>query len=401
MKILITQDTDWIERNPGQQHHLADRLSVRGHEIRVIDYDILWKTRKSKGWRSTRQVFAHISKTVPDADVTVIRPAVWRIPLFHYVSMFFSYRRELKKQLIDFEPDVIVGHSILSNYLSMRLSRKAGIPYVFHMTDAQHTIVPNRILSFIAKNVERRILRNANRIIVINESLTDYSVRLGANPSNVVVIRAGIDLARYDPNISGKQARKDLGIDSDDFVLFFMGWLYDFSGLKEVAEDVLKKNSKLRLLIVGDGDAFGDLQEIRERSGHREKVILTGKQPFERIPELIATADVCLLPAYNNETMRDIVPIKLYEYMAMGKPVISTELPGVMREFGRGNGVTYVGEPKLVLSKAIALADSGAIPLEGKKAREFVQARDWERVVDDFERILEEVSNGRTRRTQG
>jgi glycosyltransferase involved in cell wall biosynthesis len=394
MRILITQDTDWIERNPGQQHHVADRLSVRGHEIRVIDYDILWKTKESKGWRSTRQVFAHISKTVPDADVTVIRPAVWRIPLFHYISMFFSYRKEIEKQLVDFKPDIIVGHSILSNYLSMRLSRKAGISYVFHMTDAQHTIVPSRILSFIAKYVERRILKNASRVIVINERLKDYSVGLGADSSNVVVIRAGIDLARYDPNISGRQAREELGINDDDFVLFFMGWLYDFSGLKEVAEDVLKRNSKFRLLIVGDGDAFGDLQEIRERSGHRDKVILTGKQPFERIPELIATADVCLLPAHNNETMRDIVPIKLYEYMAMGKPVISTELPGVMMEFGRGNGVTYVSEPELVLSKAIELADSGTMLMEGKKAREFVQARDWDRVVDDFERILEEVSNG-------
>ena len=394
MRILITQDTDWIERNPGQQHHLADRLSVRGHEIRVIDYDILWKTRKGKGWRSTRQVFAHVSKTVPNADVTVIRPSVLRIPFFHYVSMFFSCRREIKRQLADFKPDVVVGHSILSNYLSMRLSRKAGIPYVFHMTDAQHTIVPSRILSFIAKHVERRILRNANRVIVINESLRDYSAELGADPDNIVVIRAGIDLTRYDPKISGRQARKEFGIGDDDLVLFFMGWLYHFSGLKEVAEDVLRRNSRLRLLIVGDGDAFGDLQEIRERSGHRDKVVLTGKQPFERIPELIAAADVCLLPAYNNITMRDIVPIKLYEYMAMGKPVISTELRGVMMEFGRGNGVTYVSEPGLVLSKAVELADSGTMLTEGKRAREFVQARDWDRVVDDFERILEEVSNG-------
>jgi len=391
MRILITQDTDWMERNPGQQHHLADRLCLRGHEIRVIDYDILWKTRKSKGWRSTRQVFAHVSKTVPDADITVIRPAIWRIPVFHYVSMFFSYRKEIEKQLVNFEPDVIVGHSILSNYLSMRLSKRAGIPYVFHMTDAQHTIVPSRILRFIAKYVERRILKNANRIIVINEGLRDYSVRLGADPSSIAVIRAGIDLARYNPSISGRHAREELGINDDDFVLFFMGWLYDFSGLKEVAEDVLKKNSRFRLLIVGDGDALGDLQEIRERSGHRDKVILTGRQPFERIPELIATADICLLPAYNNETMRDIVPIKLYEYMAMGKPVISTRLPGVTREFGEDNGIIYVHEPQEVIATALELAHSGKVKLEGAKARRFVENMGWDSVVDKFETALNDI----------
>ena len=48
MKILFLQETDWIKRGPHQQHHLADRLSVRGHEVRVIDYDFTWRTEKKK-----------------------------------------------------------------------------------------------------------------------------------------------------------------------------------------------------------------------------------------------------------------------------------------------------------------------------------------------------------------
>jgi len=47
MKILIIQDTDWIRRNPIQHTHLAERLAKRGHEIRVIDYEILWKRTES------------------------------------------------------------------------------------------------------------------------------------------------------------------------------------------------------------------------------------------------------------------------------------------------------------------------------------------------------------------
>ena len=42
MKILFTQETDWINRNPIQPHHLAELLSLRGHEIRVIDYELIW-----------------------------------------------------------------------------------------------------------------------------------------------------------------------------------------------------------------------------------------------------------------------------------------------------------------------------------------------------------------------
>ncbi len=66
------------------------------------------------------------------------------------------------------------------------------------------------------------------------------------------------------------------------------------------------------------------------------KLILTGKIPFEEIPKHIAAADICLLPAYKNEIMMNIVPIKIYEYMAMGKPVIATNLPGILKEVWNG-----------------------------------------------------------------
>ncbi|MDP2766959.1 MAG: hypothetical protein Q8O41_05860 [Candidatus Methanoperedens sp.] len=43
MKLLVLQETDWIKRGPHQQHHLMDRMALRGHEIHVIDYEYLWK----------------------------------------------------------------------------------------------------------------------------------------------------------------------------------------------------------------------------------------------------------------------------------------------------------------------------------------------------------------------
>jgi hypothetical protein len=48
MKLLVLQETDWIKRGPHQQHHLMDRMALRGHEIRVIDYDYLWKDDKDR-----------------------------------------------------------------------------------------------------------------------------------------------------------------------------------------------------------------------------------------------------------------------------------------------------------------------------------------------------------------
>ena len=153
------------------------------------------------------------------------------------------------------------------------------------------------------------------------------------------------------------------------------------------------ENPNIKLLIVGDGDAFDDLQKIREEYHLGNQVILAGKQPYEKIPEFIASADICLLPAYPMEkTMQDIVPIKMYEYMAMGKPVITTKLPGVMKEFGEDQGVIYVDKTEDVLKRAIELIEKGRVEEEGRKARGFVERYNWDDIVDEFEGILEELT---------
>ncbi len=85
----------------------------------------------------------------------------------------------------------------------------------------------------------------------------------------------------------------------------------------------------------------------------------------------------------------DIIPIKLYEYMAMEKPVITTRLPGILKEFGDDNGVIYVDTPEEVLKEAIKLVRTEIINEEGRKARRFVEKYSWDSITDEFEGILE------------
>ena len=145
-------------------------------------------------------------------------------------------------------------------------------------------------------------------------------------------------------------------------------------------------------LVIGEGDASADLQRIRERHNLSDRFILTGKRPYQEIPALIAAADVCLLPAYPEEKiMRDIVPIKMYEYMGMEKPVIATKFPGILKEFGEEHGVIYVDKTEDVLKKAIELIEKGSIEEHGLKARRFIERYSWEDITDRFEGILEET----------
>ena len=394
MKILIVQDTDWIRRNPYQHTHLAERLVKRGHEIRVIDYEILWQTEGKKELLSKRQVHS-VSRILPDVHIPVIRPGILKVPVLDYVSMLFTYSKEIEQQIKEFTPDIIMGNDILTTWLAFRAAKRHNIPTLFYSIDIDYRLIPQKFLQPLGKWIESWNIRHADLVLSINEGLREYTIRMGADRQKTGVIRAGIDLEWYDPQkVLGDEVRRQYGIARDDIVLFFMGWLYHFSGLQEVANSLAKVKDQypnLKLFIVGDGDAYEDLKKLREQLHLEDQMIFTGKQPFEKIPQLIATADICLLPAQDNEIMHDIVPIKMYEYMAMGKPIVSTKLSGVMKEFGENHGITYVDTPERVLLETTRLIDSRAIKSEGEKARKFVELNSWDTITNTFEKTIKDL----------
>ena len=89
--------------------------------------------------------------------------------------------------------------------------------------------------------------------------------------------------------------------------------------------------------------------------------------------------------------MKDIVPIKTYEYMAMEKPIVTTKLEGMIKEFGNENGVVYADESSDVINKSISLIANRKIAEEGKKARNFVKYLDWDNITDKFEQVLTDL----------
>ena len=392
MKILIIQDTDWLRRNPAQQHHLAEMLSLRGHEIRVIDFEILWRTRGGRELHSEREVFSNICKIHKGARVTVIRPGIIKIPLLDYISVFFSQKKEINRQIKEFAPDVIVGFGPIS-YLAGTAAKRYDLPFIFYWIDVSHRLISSKPVQLVAWILERITLKLADEVLTINDKLKEYVIEIGAPSERTTVLRAGIDLAHFDPSISGETMRERYGLAQEDVVLFFMGWLYRFSGVKEVAMQLTKsENPNFKFLIVGDGDLYDELEQLREKYNVSDKIILAGKRPYSEIPALIATSDICLLPAYPTEKiMQDIVPIKMYEYMAMRKPVISTRLPGVMKEFGEDNGVVYVKTPEDIVRKAVKIMHDDNMEELGAKARSFAERYSWDNITDEFERVLKEA----------
>lgn len=389
MRILLLHEADWIKRGPHQHHHLMDRMALRGHEVRVIDYEYLWKEDKERKIITGRNEIKGAYKIFKDAEITLIRPGMIKISGLDMASILYFHQKEIKKQIKEFKPDVILAFGILNAYLGMRQAKKNHIPFAYYLIDHLHTLLPTELTRKTAKQFEKRTIRDADKVFVINKGLRDYAVEMGANVDKVSIIPAGVDFETFNPQVDGSSIREKYGIKKDDVLLFFMGWIYDFSGMREVAESLsTTDDDKIKLMIVGEGDLYETLIKMKSEKNLNGKLILTGKIPFAQVPEHVAAADICLLPAYKNEIMMNIVPIKVYEYMAMGKPVIATDLPGIKKEFGLDNGIIYVDLPEDTLSKSIEMLGNKTLNKYGNKSWAFIKKCGWNDIVNEFEEIL-------------
>jgi glycosyltransferase involved in cell wall biosynthesis len=403
MRILAVQETDWVERNPIMHHRILEALSRGGDDVRVIDFDINWR---AKSWRpivKTRSVVRGHHKFYADASITLIRPAMLRIPGLGRISWLASCWREITAVLHELKPDVVVAYGISNALLSYYLARRASIPFVYHVLDALHTLAEPAPLRPIARRVEQMVMRRADRVVVINHSLRDYAVAMGASPERVDVVPVGWARPTLPPG-AAEEERRDLGVGEADFLLLFVGWLYEFSGLCEVAAELSRRRAELpqvKCAIVGDGDLLSELQRLASGTDLKGRLLVLGRRPHAEIPALIAAADACLLPARRVPAMEHIVPAKMGEYMELRKPVIATRLPGLEAEFGALPGVLYVERPEEVLDRVDELLSDARGGREaarqlGETCRRFATARgDWDTVTARFRTILLGTLNGR------
>lgn len=139
-----------------------------------------------------------------------------------------------------------------------------------------------------------------------------------------IVINNGIDLKKFDPDKTYKNIRKDLGLADDITLVLFIARFtlhkQPLTLLKAFAEALLQ-NSKMHLLMVGDGDQKEEALQLVNQLGIHEQISL---QPFRLdVPDVLASADIFVLPS-----LWEGLPIGLLEAMAMGKSVIASNVDG-------------------------------------------------------------------------
>jgi glycosyltransferase involved in cell wall biosynthesis len=158
---------------------------------------------------------------------------------------------------------------------------------------------------------------------------------------------------------------------------------------------VVEEVPTAKLVIVGGGHMLGRLKKLRANLGLEDAVFFTGFQPFRMMPEFINLSDVCINPFLVNETTRDIIPGKIIQYLACGKPVLATPLPGMLSLLsGLDCGIVYSDISKFAENTIKLLKDKRLMELVGENGYRYVQQNHDERKMSHrLSVILNELTN--------
>jgi glycosyltransferase involved in cell wall biosynthesis len=173
-------------------------------------------------------------------------------------------------------------------------------------------------------------------------------------------------------------------------VLGFSGFVREWHGVDRAVRYLARANrNDLHLLIVGDGPARGGLEALANELGVAQQVTVTGVVQRDVMPQYVAAFDIALQPAVTAYAS----PLKLFEYMALGKPVLAPDAANIMEVLHDGeNGLMFRGEGFDVALDAL-VADEALRQRLGAAARETIERDDytWAANARRVEEVMERL----------
>ena len=227
-------------------------------------------------------------------------------------------------------PDFIYERYALFGWGGINLAAKLRIPHVLEINAPlcdQQEGYEKFVLTQLARKMEAEIFRASDALVVLSPWLRTWAISLGAQPSRVHLIPDAVSERVFAKQASGDDVRKRYGLEGKrtiGFVGSFQHW-HDVPGLLETFQLLYRKDPDLRLLLVGEGLERERCGRIARELGVSDTVVFTGSVPHEQVPQYVAAMDVATVP-YAEMNDFYFSPMKLFEYMAAGRPTVAASL---------------------------------------------------------------------------
>lgn len=247
-------------------------------------------------------------------------------------------------------PDVIVATSpqFFCGWAGVILSFVRRRPFVLEIRDiwpeSIETVGAIRFRPVLRclQLLERWMYRAADHIVTVGEGYRRNILKKVDIPDRISVIPNGVDLERFQPRPPDEELRRRWKGEGK-FVCAYVGTIGMAHGLDVVLEaaETLRSQSRDDVVfwLVGEGARRAELEAEAKRRGLDDRVVFTGRLPKEEMPRVLASADAYLVHLRKSELFETVIPSKIFEMMAMGKPIIMGvrgEALRIVQEAGAG-----------------------------------------------------------------
>lgn len=220
-------------------------------------------------------------------------------------------------------------------------------------------------------------------IFCISGALAEDYRGEGAPRERLHVLPDGVDLERFAAPLTVREARQRLGLPMDVPIICHSGHLYPGRGGEETIEALVGLPQALLVMVGGRAEDIARLRTKGNGLGLGERLLFIGQVPNNEVPAYLWAADVLVMPyTSRTPTVRYMSPLKMFEYMAAGRPIVATDFP-VVREILREGETAVLVEPDSVqaLREGILelLSDSARSKSLASRCLEQVREYSWTR----------------------
>jgi glycogen(starch) synthase len=321
---------------------------------------------------------------------------VGRVPYLGEVAQMARTARRIRQVAQAEGARIIHAHSpVLNGLPALWAGSRLGLPVVYEARafweDAavDHGTTREGSLRYrITRALETFLFKRATRVVTIAEAMRHEVAARGVAANRISVAPNGVDVDWFSPRDRVPELARQLGLDGGP-VLGFIGSFYRYEGLRFLVEAMPALRARIpgaRLLLVGSGEEDGPLRSLAAPLG--ASVIFAGSVDYRRVRDFYSLSDVFVCPRRRMRLTELVTPLKPLEAMAMGRPVLASDVGGHAELIRHGvTGVLFAAESRdsLVDAAGALLTDTELRARLGAQARAaVVEQRTWPRIVRGY-----------------
>jgi glycosyltransferase involved in cell wall biosynthesis len=339
MKILIVMKKHLdLATNKSARIEILRSLQRQGHDARLLT-----------GFRHTRDDYG-----LPPGTIRYV--ASLKTPALHHLTFMAGTGAHLARLMAGWRPDVVLmdPNTCLAAW-PWHLARRLGLLRTAFVLDVRTTPVDCRgVMGRLEERLFGAALRYAARwmdgITVITPFMREaLAAEHGLDAGRIGVWSSGVSLSHFDParypTEETRDLRRELGLDGR-FVFLCHGSLEPSRGVGTTIRALAAlgdRGKEIGLLIVGRGPALPALRRDAARLGLEERVVFREAVSYDEIPRYVAAADAGMVPWPDLIWWRTGSPLKLMEFLAMGKPSLVTDIEAHRDLLGEATFAFYGG----------------------------------------------------------